>query len=422
MKSITWGILCLPVLFLSIHLFAFEYSGDFGLDHRYSDINEGSLLNKDNFVGMSSHDNYLHLNFSCDDEIFTDNLNYKLKVRGEKSYTDDYGYLDDDGHISEGSSFLVCDELYLTSAVNSSAYFALGRKRLSWGHGLIYNPVDFVNPMKRSDTSQFDFIGTDIAGVDLLFDTMSLGLYYNLELFANDNEFEYESSNLVLSFNHVIDRFEYTLYLLEKYKGDTIEKPSVATGVSYLVPCIDLSIYCDLIYQSRSRYITFYKSSDEAFDSYSKEGTLLSLLSGISYVQQTADLDYSFQLEYYYNGEGCSSDERDNYFAYLESQYLVYNYDQAAQIIGQNSYYYLGRHFVGMSIRLANIMSVIDFSTLVSYSLSDSSLLICPELEYNPVNNIRFRTYLTSLTGTSQSVYGATPALLTTGVGVDLVL
>jgi len=121
--------------------------------------------------------------------------------------------------ISEGDDRVVAhrlDRLYLGYS-NAKTVVKFGRQAVSWGNGLIYNPVDFFNPFDPAAIDTEYKTGDDMLYSQYLFDSGAdlQGLWVGRR---NDRgEVGREVSSLALKLHGFVPAGEYDLLLAEHY-------------------------------------------------------------------------------------------------------------------------------------------------------------------------------------------------------------
>lgn len=104
-----------------------ETKGEYNDVDKKSEVNPGNWMNIDDFSSLSQI--YPALTF---DDTFN-NISTKLQVEANiKNY-----------HLDKDSTIFSFQELYSQFSLKDKHYFILGKKRLDWGTGMIWNPTNF---------------------------------------------------------------------------------------------------------------------------------------------------------------------------------------------------------------------------------------------------------------------------------------
>ncbi|MDI6779829.1 MAG: hypothetical protein QME25_06505 [Bacteroidota bacterium] len=213
----------------------------------------------------------------------------------------------------------------------------VGRQRIAWGTGRVWNPTDLFNPIHPSNFSKIEKDGSDAASLKIIFGSFTdLNLVYNIQKGESRN-------NVGLRFR--TNYSEYDLSIMSGYFDDR-----VVMGGDFAGNLFDAGIRGEGI-------ISFDKNKSQSnFSKY---------ILGIDY-QFTAKL-YGL-VEYHYNGEGATQKSRyefhrlfkgeiinvaRRYFA-VQSSYLIH--PLVTSVVAVNSNLDDGSGFV---------------STLLSYSFTD---------------------------------------------------
>ena len=390
-------ILCVIVLasVLDANGNKFYFSGTLTNEARYTELNSNSIFNKGNLLDLPTLSYLIKFDLTGKGRLGPKSLNYYFKLRAVKNFSEDLDFYKDGQTYHDISSFFSVDELYIDYSPRPWLYFLVGKQRVPWGNGIIFNPVDVINPFRYIFLPSREQEGAIIIKSEILpSDFLNLTFYYNPELMDFADKFAYISSNIAARVNVIFSTFDLSLYYLQKFRHQQgASSPKMGLTVSWTMP-FGLNLYTDFIYERESEYNYF----NENFQDYRKDRhDLYSLLVGLSYISQ-GKVDFSMIIEYYYNGKGCSDRETDNYFKTLEHYYeeigrtgsnVVPSNTFAEQFlllfnaIGQNNYYYLNQHYIGLQVRLARIHDKIDIGSSFLYALSDSSFFINPTLDLN---------------------------------------
>jgi hypothetical protein len=392
----------------------FYFSGTLTNEARYTGLNSSSIFNKGNILDLPDLSYLIKFDLTGKGQLGSKSLNYYFKLRGVKNFSEDLDFYKDGQTYHDIFNFFSVDELYIDYSPSPKLYFLIGKQRIPWGNGIIFNPVDVINPFRYIFLPSREQEGAIIIKSEFLpSDFLNLTFYYNPELMDFANKFEYISSNIAARLNIVFSTIDLSLYYLQKFKyKQKASFPKMGLTISCTLP-FGLNIYTDFIYEHESEYGYF----NENFQDYHKnDHDLYSFLVGLSYFSQ-GRVDFSMIFEYYSNGKGCSARERENYFKTLgfyyeeigknssdfnappsisndvpsntfdENFFLLFN------AIGQNNHYYLNQHYIGLQVRLANIYDKIDIGSVFLYALSDTGFFINPSVDLNLSDHITTSLY-----------------------------
>jgi hypothetical protein len=393
LMMILWGIVLASGLDANGNKFYF--SGTLTNEARYTELNSNSIFNQGNILNLPKLSYLIKFDLTGKGQLGSKSLNYYFKLRAVKNFSEDLDFYKDGQTYHDISNFFSVDELYIDYSPSPRLYFLIGKQRMPWGNGIIFNPVDVINPFRYFFLPSREQEGAIIIKSEILpSDFLNLTFYYNPELINFANKFEYISSNIAAQINVIFSTVDLSLYYLQKFRHKQgASSPKMGFTINSTLP-FGLNIYTDFIYENESEYTYFA----ENFQDYNKnDRDLYSFLVGLSYTSQ-GKVDFSMIIEYYYNGKGCSARESDNYFKTLEHYYeeigrtnsrvvpsntFDENFFLLFNAIGQNNFYYLNQHYIGLQVRLANIHDKIDIGSSFLYALSDSGFFISPTLDLN---------------------------------------
>lgn len=386
----------------------FIFSGKVGNEIKFNYVNRFSLVNKDDILDLSPWNYITNFNISGRGQLYFDFFNYYFKIRGEMNFHQDFDFFRDDELHYNGKSYFSVDEFYFDIAPIAELFILLGKERISWGSGMIYNPIDVINPQKAPDMPWREEEGIYTFHFEVIPVTFfNFILYYSPDFVNNKNEFEYLSSNLAARFNFFFHGVDLSLYYYEQFKYDqTPSVPKIGMTINYAF-LFGLNLYTDVIYERYSDY-TYFNDNHNGFNKTGEN--YFSVLGGVSYVYQ-GNFDFTVMLEYYYNAKGCSIDERVNYFERLESyhdeldkidnkegpyQFMdkktrsdleQMNKGMILQTSSFNNFYYLNQHYLGIQVRFGNIANLVDINTLFSMALLDQSFFMKNDFDFNILDN-----------------------------------
>lgn len=256
---------------------------------------------------------------------------------------DDRRLMDLTAVLSEGNDYIVSHRLdRLAVSWRSDKWVArLGRQAISWGNGLMYNPVDIFNPF-------------DPAAVDKEYksgDDMAYGQY--LRDNGDDLQAVYvvrrdEQGNLHESVNSASAKYhgfagesEYDLLLAQHYDD-------LIAGVGGIVPLGGAVLRGDVTL------------TDTDLDTY------WSAVASLSYSWVGWDKNMSGVVEYFYNGFGQQEDE-------YATEALAHNPDLLARL-ARGELFTIGRHYLAGSVMI-EVTPLLTLAPNAFINLEDQSLL-----------------------------------------------
>ncbi len=421
------------ILILTLKALAFpvNFSGSLSLESYYQSVSNISLLNRDDILELPAWNYLVSFKTKVSDQLFTAQNHYYLKVRGYINFSSTYDSFSNNYTNQEGSLLFGADEFYLDYEAFPWLYFLAGKERTIWGNGLLFNPMDIINPKKDRFNPIHDEEGAMMFKTVLQGENLSASIYVLPDFIDSTNRFEYMNTAAAGKLSADIFDIEFNLYYYESFdKGQEINAlPKYGLTLNYLVPGWDMNLYTDWLNDRENTY-TYYKDSGNNYESYNKNNLdAISGIIGLSY-NKNFGIQFSIAAEYFYNGEGCNPNEKKNYFNYLKS-----NYDELDRIknksgiyenlpssslagiqeqrigiikstIGMNDDFYLNRHYLGINLVLSDIFSFLDLKSYVMTSLPDMDIFTYQEAQLNFWDNFNIVLYSLIAGGNSYSQYG----------------
>lgn len=247
-------------------------------------------------------------------------------------------------NISEDNNRIInhrLDRLYLDIS-NSSSVARLGRQALSWGNGLIYNPMDFFNPFDPAAIDKEYKTGDDMLyGQHLIQGSNDLQMVWVLRR----DSMGHVSNNvdsIAGKFHGFSDDKEFDLLIASHY-NDTIIAAGGIVNLGGAVWRGDITVT-----HTDTRNIT-------------------SLVNSLSYSWFAWGHNFSGVLEYFYNGFGQSN--KDYSPAALSSN------PELVERYLRGELFTLGRHYVAAS-SLIEITPLWTLTPNIFINLKDTSFLV----------------------------------------------
>lgn len=273
-----------------------------------------------------------------------------------------------------GDTIISFDIMRLSANVylSDSLSMEVGRQSMLTGYGYGWNPIDFANPLKNPLDPNAALRGVDgISFKWYLSDITALKFYGTFPQDVLAIGFDYEEiktgGELTLFFPGVEVKlagfFDYDSSL-----GSDGYTSSVGTG--FIVDIAGIGFYGEAAVRKGSR--NYF--SDSSANLSRKDDRLFSALAGLEY---TFSNELYGVLEYYYNGEGYSASERDDFKSAIELT------DPTSDFYSIYSIGYFARHYF-----MVNLMQPLyDFNTdlnlSVLFSPDSGSLILMPHVSYS---------------------------------------
>ncbi|MDH3389467.1 MAG: hypothetical protein OEN02_16375 [Gammaproteobacteria bacterium] len=233
------------------------------------------------------------------------------------------------------------DRFYL-SHTSDKTVFNIGRQAVSWGNGLIYNPVDFFNPFDPAAIDTEYKTGDDMLYAQYLLDSGDDLQAVWVERRDADGDVEAEVSSIALKYHGFTSQAEYDLLAAEHY-----DSAVVALGVA-----LDLA---DAIWRSDILV------TDSGADHFT------SAVLNWSYSWIAWDKNLSATVEYFHNGFGI--DDGD-----YGPQALARN-PELLQRLQRGELFTLGENYLAAALTVELAPLWVLTSTLFNNLDDDSRLL-----------------------------------------------
>ncbi len=354
------GMMLLLAIFSS-HCQAFELRGHAKLQASATNLPADSLLQDLSDDPMSDNGVDSRLNYSDRADGWNWRVDYQLLARqgdrielqrqtslpgfGNGALPEDGMRLFDLTHrISDDDDRVIThrfDRFYL-GHTSDKTVVSFGRQAVSWGNGLIYNPVDFFNPFDPATIDTEYKTGDDMLYAQYLLDSGDDLQAVWVGRRDDDGDVETDQSSLAIKYHGFSERAEFDLLLAEHYDARIL-----ALGGS-----IDIA---EAIWRSD---VMLTDTGDESFTS---------AIINWSYSWIAWNKNLSASIEYYHNGFGID-DEDYGPLALAENP-------QLAQRLQRGELFTLGKNYLAAAatIELAPLWLL---TTTLFQNLDDGSLLL----------------------------------------------
>ena len=267
------------------------------------------------------------------------------------------------------------DRLALTYATTQSVII-LGRQALSWGNGLLFNPMDIVNPFDPTAVDTEYKTGDDMAYAQYLFDDGS-DLQGAL-VFRRDpasGRLESTESTLALKYHRLMGDNELDM-LAARNHGNTV----IGLGGNGLVG--EAVWRADLVFTEAEEWVM--------------EAAL-----NLSYSWVWRERNYTGSIEYFHHGFG---QREDNYsIAALAMNTALLDR------LGRGESFTLGRNYLGASMS-TELTALTTLGSNIFINLDDGSGLLQLTLQRSAADNVTLLGALTIPMGPEGSEYGGIAA------------
>ena len=299
--------------------------------------------------------------------------------------TDDRRWWDLTHEISDNDSRVVVqrlDRLHL-DYTGDKTVLRFGRQAVSWGNGLIYTPMDFLNPFDPAAVDTEYKVGDDMLYAQYLLDSGNDWQFVSVQRRDEDDNVSTDVSSTALKFHGFGLQWEYDLLLAEHYDEFML-------GAGGLLNVGESVVRGDITLTD------------------GKEEWVTSLVLNWSYSWVWGGHNVSGVAEYFYNG-----------FGLRESDYTAEKIREETDLVDRivrGELFTLGRHYVAASL-LLELTPLLNVTPNLFVNLGDSSALLQLVMQWDLAQNWQLLGALSAPLGSSGTEYGG----LETGVD-DLTL
>ncbi|MFH2218854.1 MAG: hypothetical protein ABII68_04235 [Pseudomonadota bacterium] len=288
---------------------------------------------------------------------------------------DDRRLMDFTKTISEGESYIWyhrLDRLFLTLQP-SWGTVSVGRQALTWGNGLIFNPMDLFNPFSPTDIIRDYKVGDDMATVRFPVENFGdVQLVYVARRNLVNGDVEYDQSALAGKLHTAVGDTEFDAMAAQNY-GDTI----IGFG--------SRGYYRDAAWRLDATY-TF-------LDDATRRTGFLSLVANMDYSWAWLGKNCHGLVEFYFNGLG------DNNYPEALNDPDIYSR------LVRGELFVLGRTYLSGEIQV-ELHPLLNFYLTVINNTSDPSGIIQPRAAWDLTENTQITAGANFTYGKTGSEYG----------------
>jgi len=303
---------------------------------------------------------------------------FKTGLLSSGPLNDDRRLMDLTKIISEDNNYIFyhrLDRLCLTAQPKWGTV-TLGRQALTWGNGLIFNPMDLFNPFAPTDIERDYKVGDDMAATQ--FSVAGIGDFQFIYVPRRDttnNNLEFDQSSLAgkLHFAAGITEFDF---MAARHYQDTV----VGLGsTGYLK---------EAAWRLDTTYIFLEDDS--------RRGGFLSLVANMDYSWVWWEKNFYGLVEFYYNGLGGDQ--------YSEA---ISDPDISDRLL-RGEIFTLGRTYLSGEIQI-ELHPLFNFHLSVINNLKDPSGIIQPRMIWDIIENVQLTFGAGIYYGASGTEYGGFP-------------
>ncbi len=257
---------------------------------------------------------------------------------------DDHRLMDLTHIISQDANSVTAhhlDRLHLDYSTDQ-LFFRIGRQAVSWGNGLIYNPMDFFNPFDPAAVDKEYKTGDDMLYAQYLFDSSNDLQAVWVGRRDDNGDVSSTVSSSAVKYHLFVEDYEFDLLVAEHFDSPTLGLGGVAN--------VGGSIW-------RSDIVVTDTDSD----------TYLSALINFSYSWVALDKNVSAAVELYRNGFGI--DDGDY------SPTALANNPQLVQRLQRGELYTVGKHYLAATATI-ELSPLWLFTPNIFANLDDHSVML----------------------------------------------
>jgi len=248
-----------------------------------------------------------------------------------------------------------------------------GRQAISWGYGLLFTPMDILNPFDPTAVDKEYKSGDDMLYAQYLFDSGNdLQAVAVVRRNPVSGDVEQDQSSLALKYHGFLGSNEYDLLAADHY-GELVLGIGGSTDFGGAVWRGDL-VWSD-----------------------TDPGSVLSGVAGVSYSGVLGGRNWTGFMEYYYNGFG----QKGGKYSPVE---LASN-PELLKRLSRGELFNLGRHYLGASISI-EMTPLLNLTPNFFINLADPSALAQLVVSYSWTQDIQLLTAVGIPIGPNGSEYG----------------
>ena len=255
----------------------------------------------------------------------------------------------------------------------------LGRQALTWGDGLVFNPMDLFNPFAPNAVQRDYKVGDDMAHLAVPFGPAEMQLLYVPRRDPDSGDLAEDRASYAMKYHGPAGPLEIDLMAARHY-----DEGIAGIGASGYVK--------DAAWRVNATYAHL---SDE-----SSQTEFFQVVANIDYAWLWGGKNIYGLVEFYYNGLGRT----DDYEKTLSDTSLV-------QRLERGELYTLGRHYLAGQLQV-ELHPLVRFHTMAITNLHDPSGLIQPQILWDITGDLQAILGTQYYWGGSHSEYGGFDIIL----------
>lgn len=299
-----------------------------------------------------------------------------------------YDFQSQDQEQDNGS--FVIYQAHLDLLLNDSNLLRIGRQKISWGSGFVWNPTNYIGAAK--DRSDLDAV---YPGVDVI--NYEASWSNGGAVFTLKPQSVWKDSDKALKLNWQIDKNDIGISAYQ-HNSDN------ALGIDYATTLGDFTFYTEISSKTGNQW---YIANDYKQQRSDTERFLHAVIG----MNGNFENRLNIIIEYYHNQEGWDKTETAHYFQYfnsLASDGRSSLLQDKLDLLGE-----LCRNYLFLTINKRGVAEDLSISISGLYNMDDHSLQWIPRLEYQLGQNTFFIFMMNIYTGDAQSEFGAIGNIIT---------
>ena len=260
---------------------------------------------------------------------------------------------------------------------SDKAVIRFGRQAISWGNGMLFTPMDILNPFDPAAIDKEYKSGDDMLYGQYLFESGNdLQVVAVVRRNPVSGEVEQDQSSLALKYHGFWEDKEYDLLVAEHY-GETVLAVGLSSDFGGAV------LRGDLVWNDTD------------------SGSVYSVVAGWDYSWVSDGRNWMGSLEYFYNGFG--QPDSDYSAAGLASN------PELLKRLARGELFNIGRHYLGASVTL-EATPLLNLTPNIFINLNDPSALAQVVVSYSWKQDVQLLAAFSFPIGPAGSEYGGIEA------------
>lgn len=300
-------------------------------------------------------------------------------------------------------------EAWFQAKPNDSFKALVGKRSLRWGKGYAWNPVAFFDRPKNPDDPELNLEGYWLATADIIqsFDGPLKTVALTPLILPQDHDLNWDFGS-----GNQVNWGGKLYFLLYDTDIDLVLMGRGSRNASYGLDfsrnlTTNLELHGELAWVVGNSRPVVTGSNQQSI----VRGDTISWLFGLRYL---TEIDTTYIVEYYRNGNGYSKNEMEAYFQQVDRAWGEWQQTASAsqlQRMGQlQSYSRVSpmRDYLYARISQKEPYDILYFTPAITTiaNLQDKSFSVAPELLYTGITNLELRLKGTAVVGAPRSEYG----------------